>query len=265
MNLKEIFSVTFKGILKDRVFHGILLLSVVMLLIPSVSQLSMRQVPELGMNLSLSLISFILFLLAVFLGGTVLWKDIERRYSYSVLSLPFSRTEYLWGKFLSVAMFNLLVALLLGLFSAGVVALIQVDSPPDRPFIWFNLFCAVGFDALKYTLLTACVFLFSTVSTSFFLPIFGAVTVFFMGSASQEVHEYLKLDAANELPGWLKSLADIFYYLIPNFSAFDLKANAIYAIPLDLVGLGLTAGYFLIYTVILLTIASLVFSRRELK
>lgn len=261
----NVFLVTFRGISRDRVFHGILLISVLMLFIPSISQLSMRQVPELGMNLSLSLISFIQLLLAMFLGGTMLWKDIERRYSFSVLSLPISRTQYLWGKFLAVALLNLIVALFLGLVTAVVVAAISLKYPSTRPILWFNLFGAIGFDALKYILLTACAFLFSTVSTSFFLPIFGTITVFFMGSASQEVHEFVRTSAANDLPNWLKSVADFFYYFLPNFTAFDLKVNAIYALPLDTPALLLRLGYFLAYTVILLTIASQVFSRRELK
>ncbi len=261
----DIFRVTFRGILRDRVLHGVLLLSVVMLFIPSISQLSMRQVPELGMSLSLSLISFIQLLLAVFLGGTMLWKDIERRYSFSVLSLPISRAEFLCGKFLAVALLNLMVAFLLGIFSAGVVAWINADYSAARPVLWFNLFCAIGFDALKYILLTACAFLFSTVSTSFFLPVFGTIMVFFMGSASQEVHEFVQTSAANDLPSWLRTVADLFYYVLPNFTAFDLKVNAIYALPLDLHALLLRFGYFLTYVVILLIISAQIFSRRELK
>ena len=261
----EMFRVTFKGILKDRVFHGILVVSCIMLLIPSVSQLSMRQVPQLGVNLCLSLVSFIQFLLSVFLGGTIIWKYIERRYSYSVLSLPVTRSSYLWGKFLAVVSFNLLVAFLLGVISYVVLTLVQLDSPSDRPIQLLNLALAVGFDALKYALLTACAFLFSTVSTSFFLPIFGTISIFLVGSATQEVHDFVHTDAASSLPIWLRGVADVFYYIAPNFSAFNLKAHAMYSLPLDSGGLMLTLGYFATYTVILLTLATQIFSRREMK
>src|SRR5512147_2633812 len=100
----QIFNITFKGIFRDRIFKGIAICSFFFLLIPSVTSLSMRQVTELSINLSLSLISFMLLLLSVFLGGTSLWKDMERRYSYSVLGLPVSRTSYLLGKFFGIGL-----------------------------------------------------------------------------------------------------------------------------------------------------------------
>jgi len=67
--MRNFFDVTLKSILRDRVFHGIGFAAFLFLLIPSVASLSMRQMTELSINLSLSLLSFILLLLALFLGG----------------------------------------------------------------------------------------------------------------------------------------------------------------------------------------------------
>src|ERR1035437_8053441 len=106
-----IIHITLKGIFRDRVFQGIMVLAVLFLLIPSAASLSMRQMTELTTTLSLSLISFIMLLLAVFLGATSIWKDIERRYTFSVLSLPLSRSTYLIGRFFGVAIFLLITAL----------------------------------------------------------------------------------------------------------------------------------------------------------
>jgi len=76
-----------------------------MLFIPSIAELSMRQSTELAITLSLSLISLIQLLLAIFLGATSIWKDIERRYTFSVLSLPISRSAFLAGRFFAIALF----------------------------------------------------------------------------------------------------------------------------------------------------------------
>ena len=80
----EIFQMSLKGVFRDRVFQGILTVAMVFAAIPSISSLSMRQVTESSLTLSLSLFSFIMLLLAVFLGGTSLWKDIERRYTFGI-------------------------------------------------------------------------------------------------------------------------------------------------------------------------------------
>ena len=54
------------------------------------------------------------------------------------------------------------------------------------------------------------------------------------------------------------------YYLLPNFSAFDFHVYAIYGLPIPLLDLMFTLGYFVVYTTILLFLAIWIFDRREL-
>jgi len=259
-----IVAVTLRGVLRDRVFHGILVAALVFLAIPSLSTLSMRQVTELGTTLCLSLMSFILFLLAVFLGGVSLWKDIERRYTHSVLSLPMSRFRYLLGRFAGVAIFLFLVGVFLGIVAGIVVFLISLGYPPDRSLSWTAFLAAIAFDVLKCILLVSLSVLFSAMSTSFFLPIFGTISIYLVGGASQQAFEYVQSPAAQSLSPIVRLAATGLYYLLPNFSAFDLKVNAIYALPLDSTRLLLTVGYWAIYTGFVLVVAAAVFTRREL-
>jgi ABC-type transport system involved in multi-copper enzyme maturation permease subunit len=225
----------------------------------------MRQVTELSLTLSLSLNSFILLLLSVFLGGTSIWKDIERRYTFSVVGLPLSRQGYVVGKFAGVAGFILFTSVLLGMVACAVVLFTSGIYPPFRPVVWSTLFLTIIFDALKYILLVAVSFLLSSVSTSFFLPVFGTISTFFVGSASQQVYDFVNSPAAAKLSPLVRQAASILYYILPNFSAFDLKVNAIYGIDVSPQGLLLTLAYCIVYTAIVLILASLIFSRRELQ
>lgn len=262
----SIIQITLKGIFRDRIFQGIMVLAVLFLFIPSVASLSMRQMTELTTTLSLSLISFIMLLLAVFLGSTSIWKDIERRYTFSVVSLPISRITYLVGKFMGVAFFMLLTALVLGAVASIAIKAATFGYPPSRPLLWSAIVTAIVFDALKYIIVAAVAILLATVSTSFFLPIFGAISIFLVGTVTQEVYDYLRTPAAQTSVSFIiRKAALVLYYLLPNFGGFNLKINAIYAIPLNVTGGLLTAGYFLIYTAIILSIAALLFQRREMK
>lgn len=263
--MTTIIAVTLKGIFRDRVFQGILTAALLFLAIPSIATLSMRQVTELSITLSLSLVSFILLLLAVFLGGTSLWRDIERRYTFSVLSLPLTRSGYVFGRFAGIALFLLLTAAVLGACSLCMVLFVSGSYPPERPVAWGAIIVAVGFDALKYIFLVAFGVLFSSVSTSFFLPIFGTIAIFLVGGASQQVYDYLQTQPAQALGPFVRQAATALYYLLPNFSAFDLKVNAIYALQLDPRGLLLTVGYWAVYTAFVLVAAAAIFSRREMK
>ncbi len=261
----SVFIVSFKGVWRDRIFQGILVVSAFFLVVPVISSLSMRQVTELSVTLSLSLISFILLLLSVFLGGTALWKDIERRYTFSVLGLPIARHHYVIGKFLAIASFVFLTVLALGLVALAVIWYSSTVYPPFRPLIWSNIILCLLFDGLKYIILLAFGVLLSTLSTSFFLPVFGSISIYLVGSASQQVFDFLKTAAGQQLPETLRFIAEGLYYLLPNFSAFDLKVYAVYSLEPSWSGLALTALYGIIYSVILITLASFLFARRELK
>lgn len=263
--MKNILGITIKGIFRDRVFQGIMVTAIAFLLIPLIASLSMRQVTELALTLSLSLISFILLLLSVFLGGTSLWKDIERRYTFSVLGLPLSRQGYLLGRFGGTALFVLLAATVLGGAACIVVKYTATMYPPDRPVIWSILLLSIMFDALKYILLIAVAFLFSTVSTSFFLPVFGTIATFIAGSVTQQVYEYINSPAAKLLSPAVVQLANCLYYILPNFSAFDLKVNAIYGLPVSAAGLCMSAAYLVVYLGIVLSCSVMIFSRREMR
>ena len=259
-----IIVVTIKGLLRDRVLQGILAVVVVFLAIPAISTLSMRQVAELSLTLSLSLVSFILLLLAIFLGGVSLWRDVERRYTHSVLTLPFSRGRYLLGRFAGVMLFLSGTAVLLGLMTVVVVFFVSSNYPPDRPISWLAVIAALCFEVFQCLLLVAFAVLFSSVSTSFFLPVFGTIAVYLVGGASQQAYDYVLSPAGQTLSPMVRHIAEGLYYVVPNFSAFDLKINAIYALPLDIATLALTASYGLLYTTFVLAIATIIYSLREL-
>ena len=264
--MKQIILITLKGIFRDRIFQGIMALAVLFLIIPTAASLSMRQVTELSITLSLSLISFIMLLLAVFLGATSIWKDIERRYTFSVLSLPMSRPAYLVGRFLGVALFMLITALFLGAMAMITIKSASFIYPPARPLLWSAIVAAIVFDALKYIIVVAVTMLLATVSTSFFLPVFGAISTYLAGTLTQQVYDYIQTPSAQaDVSAIVRKGALLFYYLLPNLSGFDLKVHAIYALPINVQGAILTVIYFVVYTGIILSIGMLLFARREMK
>ena len=257
--------ITLLGIMRDRVFQGICAIAVLFFLIPVASSLSMRQVTELSITLALSLISFILFLLSVFLGTVSLWRDHEKRYTYSTLGLPVTRNSYVLGKFAGTSLFMLISAGVLALVTVVVVHYSSTIYPSSKPVAWHYLMLAIVFDVLKYILLVSLAFLLASFSTSLFLPVFGTISLFFAGCATQGVYEFLVSDSGKKLPLIVQKAAKGLYYVLPNFSAFDLKLNAIYGIQVSSRGLLLTLIYFIVYTATVLFLGTVIYSRRELR
>jgi len=254
-----------RSILRDRVLYAVLGVGfAIMLAVPSLSGFSMRQVQELSITLSLSAISSVLLVVTLLLGASSIWRDIERRYTSSILTLPVSRAIFLLSKFLSIVLFLLICTLILGLCSGVVILFAASTYPSDISVHWGNIALVLIGDILKYTILAAFALLLSTVSTSFYLPFFGTLVIFFCGSASQEVFEYLSGQFGQSIsPTMMKGVA-LVYYLIPNFSSFDFQVQAVYGLTVPFEGLFLTVVYALTYTGILLGLAVFAFERREL-
>jgi len=260
-----LYRLNLKSIVRDRVLQALAGVAILLLiLVPAFSVLSMRQVQELSITLSLSFISFVLLILSTLLGASSIWRDVEKRYTSAVLTLPYSRGSYIMGKFLAIAVCIAACAVLFFIIAAVAVLFSSGLYPSPSPIRWLYFINAVFFDVLKYVLLAAIALLLSSFSTSFFLPIFGTISLLLAGNASQEVFDFVTTDAVGaNMPAVILYAAKGLYYLIPNFGAFNFKVAAIYPVPLDLLGALYTFLYFLIYTGIVLTIAVKVFSRRE--
>jgi len=261
----QLTQMTYRSILRDRLLHVLLVLAVVtFLMVPAFSLFSMRQVQELSITLSLSAISFILMMLATLLGASSIWRDVEKKYTSSVLGLPLSRSDYLLAKFAGITFFLTVCTVLLGALALVVIALSSAQYGSSLEVRWENIITAIVFDYLKYILLTAVAIFFSSLSTSFFFPFLTTIAVYLCGSASQEVFEYVSGEYGNNIsPATLIAIKGI-YYLLPNFSAFNLKVQAIYALPLSVGSLAFTLVYFVVYTSLILWISVWSFARREL-
>jgi len=261
----ELYHINLKWIVRDRIVQSLAGVALLLLvLVPAFSVLSMRQVQELSITLSLSWISLVLFVLSTLLGASSVWRDVEKRYTLSLLPLPYSRGTYLLGKFIAISVCLVTSALVFTVVAAVAIWFSSGLYPSASPINWGAIVIAVVFDVMKYILLAALALLFSSFSTSFFLPIFGTISMFLAGNASQEVFEFITKSSTGAKMSIVVRLAvKTFYYIIPNFNAFNLKVSAIYPVPLNVEGLFYTVMYFMVYTGIVLTASTMIFSRRE--
>jgi len=250
---------------RDRILHAVIAVALLMLLlVPLVSIFSMRQVQELATSIALSGFSFVLLIVSLLLGASSIWKDIEKRYSASILTLPVSRSSYLLAKFLSISIFLCICAVVLGTVGALVVKIAAQQYPSDIPVSWPLYILALVADTVKYILLACVAILLSSVSTSFFFPFFGTIALYLAGSASQEVFEYVTGKHGQDLSAPALIAIKGAYYLVPNFSAFNFKVQAVYALDVSAPSILYPLAYGLIYIGILLVLATAAFERRQL-
>jgi ABC-type transport system involved in multi-copper enzyme maturation permease subunit len=254
-----------RAIMRDRVLLAVLAVALVMiLLVPVLSSFSMRQVQELAITLSLSTVSGVLLVVTLLLGSLSIWRDVEYRYTTSILTLPVSRMTFLLGKFISISIFLLLCTFVLGVGSSVVISLSAATYPSDIPIQWTNIFFVLLGDFLKYMLLAGFSLLLSSVGTSFYLPFFGTSVVYFCGNASQEVFEYATGDFGQGLGVLTIKAVTMAYYLVPNLAVFDFQVAAVYGLDIAPADVLVAALYAVVYTAILLGLAVFAFNRRQL-
>lgn len=258
-------AVALKGGIRNRVLAAIVVVGLLLLLTtPVVAVFSMRQVLALATSYSLSITGLMGLLLTLFISMGLLASDLEQRQVYTVCSLPISRSAYLLGKFLGLAILIFFAIAILGFFSAGALFVLERIYPAEKAFSWGAFFTGLWFQYWVFLIVGAITLLFSTVATSNFLPLALSVGIYFGGHSTEAVRYFLQTGAGQERLGPVASaFGQAVYWILPNFSAFDLKAQIVYSVAMNAKGLLFTQLYGLAYLGVLLVLATMAFSRRE--
>lgn len=205
------------------------------------------------LDLGLTLMSAIGVLLAIFLGTSLVHKEMDKRTLYVVLTKPVTRFQFLAGKYLGLMATLTLMVALMGLMLLGLmVAVGHLDG---------KIFAVLAAQWMQLSLLTALAFCFSCV-TSGVLAALYAGGIFLVGQQTHVVKEFAESEILRSMANFV--IGNVMYVALPNFSVFDYKNAALYgnAIPWDVWALGLLYGALM--SAGCLVMASVAWQAREL-
>jgi ABC-type transport system involved in multi-copper enzyme maturation permease subunit len=171
---------------------------------------------------------------------------------------------YLLGRFVGFALLLFLALAIIGAFSASAIFMLNLYYPPDVPFSWQTFGLALWFQYWILLIVGAVTMALTAFATSTFLPLALSIGIYFASFSTEAVRYYTEsgIGKAQTAP-LIRWLANFAYWVLPNFSAFDLKGQAIYSLSLDPRALLLTQLYGIGYLGVLLVVATIIFSRRE--
>lgn len=246
---------TFREAVRDRILYGIVFFAVAFLLFSLVlGELSLNQEQRVLVDVGIAGISVFSVIIAVFLGVSLLFKEIERKTLYTVLPKPVRRWEFIVGKFLGLVATLFVQVVLMGLVLAG---LLWVKGVPVGGLVLGSLVLVF----LEVTLVSAVALFFSSFSTPF---VSGVLTlgVFVIGRVLDAFQDLV----ARGAPA-LRSIGEVVIVIAPNFYLYAPGAQTLsVSVPglvpaMYLLKIG---GYTLVYATVLITIASAIFSKRDL-
>lgn len=115
---------TFREAVRDRVLYGVLGFACAVLLFTlALAELSLHEQVRVVTDIGLASISLFSVLVAIFLGSSLLYKEIERKTLYVILPKPIRRTEFLLGKYFGIFLTTLVFLGLMGALQLWVSAL----------------------------------------------------------------------------------------------------------------------------------------------
>jgi Cu-processing system permease protein len=120
---------TFREAVRDRVLHGVLGLALAFLLFTlALAELALDQQRRVVLDLGLSSISLFSVIMSVFLGSSLLYKEIERKTLYVILPKPIRRHEFLLGKYFGIVLTVAVFVAIMGAVQLSVSTL-QLAGP----------------------------------------------------------------------------------------------------------------------------------------
>jgi Cu-processing system permease protein len=250
---------TFREAIRDRILYGFLFFAIVLILFSLVlGRLSFNQQIRCTMDVGLAGVSFFSVLIAIFLGITLLHKEIEKRTIYPVLAKPVSRTTYLLGKFVGLAA---TMAVQMALMVAVFLALLLMEGAE----LSTGLFVAVAFIFVETLLVIAMALFFTSFSSPFLSGLF-CLGLFAAGRNAQ----LLSALAKDKQLAWMGPILDGATAVVPNLYLFYPSGKMVEQSWATVLGqyvtngyAAYTIGYGIAYTALFLALAVVLLGRRD--
>ncbi len=252
-NIWTIAKNTLKLEIRDKILYGIIIFGLLYVLFELfLADLVLRELPMVK-SFGLTGIYFFSAIIALFLGTTSFFKDIDRKVVYFILSKPVSRAQFLLGKFFGLCMVLLVTTAILGVAYLGLVAY------EHGGFDSMGLL-AIFMQYLEMALFIAFALFVSTFSSSL-LSIVYTSAVFFLG----HIVSSLLADAQSiGVSGVRYALVQFLYYVFPNLEKFDVRNLAIHNVAAPALSVALAVAYAVAYIVFLLGAAIWIFDKKEI-
>lgn len=244
---------TFREAIRDKVLYVLLFFAAASILgAKALGWISVGQDIKIVKDFSLASLSLFGVLIAIFVGTSLIYKEMDKRTLYTILAQPLHRHEFILGKYLGLAAILGLCATIMGAISAAYVLLLGGS-------LTASYFFAILLIYWKLLLVTAFALLLSSLTS----PILGAIIVFctYVFGHATGIFRDLPPQFDHTIS---KEVLEIAYYVIPNLSNFDLRSEAANGLEVNPLYVLWVLLYGTAYTLVLLALAAMAFQEKDL-
>jgi len=263
---------TFREAIRDRILYLIAVFAIVIIVMSkALGWVSVERDAEIIGDLSLFAISLLCLVLAIFVGTGLIYKELDKRTIYTILSKPVERWQFVIGKYLGLVLVISLMALGMEVFLILFLGL-QGYLPSGEALRVF-LYALILIHG-EIFIITAVAITLSLITS----PVLSAVltlVVWLAGNSSQELvnlantFALLAEDGDQKFLVFGEKVSRAVYVVTPHLNYFsEFKRYAFWPDPralaeIDMLTVGGRMGYAVAYAGVMLCVSVLIFRRRS--
>jgi ABC-type transport system involved in multi-copper enzyme maturation permease subunit len=252
MNIRGIAINTFRESARNKMFYLLVFFGILFALSSKlISFLTLGDAMRVLKDTGLAAINFFCVLIAIFTGINLVYKEIEKKTVYNILSKPVTREEFIIGKFLGLAL-----TMLTALASMAVIFFLFIALSGGGLDVKIALYFFMLL--LELLIIVAISLLFSSFTTPILSFIF-TVSLYLIGHIMWTFNEFKMV---LKIPAW-KAFTHVLYYLLPNLDKFNIKNEVVMNTALNPWTILYSVIYALAYILALLAVTILIFRKRE--
>ncbi len=228
------------------VFFGITLIGFSLVL----ASLSLGQSDKIVADFGLAMVEVFGIIAVIFIGSQLLFREIEGKTVYLILSKPVARRDFILGKFLGFSAILLFIILIQAIISTIVFL---IASTP----LSYLLMASIGFIYIKLLLLFAIILFFST----FISPLLSILIVMAIYVISHSITTMtdMALRSGNIA---LYYFSKFLMVLFPNFEALNIKSVIWTPLVLEPTFFLINIVHGGLYLGVILTLTVLIFNKK---
>ena len=244
---------TYLEIIRDRILYGLIVFAILLIgLSLALGQLTFAEQARITADFGFSAIHISAAILSIFVGSTLVAREIDKKTILTLLARPISRSQFLVGKYF-------------GLYAVIVVATLLLAAVLSALLLLMGMDMSLAFVAGLYgVLLEASVLLSATLFFgSFASSMLSSAFVLAIFLTGHWV-ESLKFFSENSQSASFILMSKVIRNIVPNLENFNWRSLFVYNDLLPLNDLAFGSLYSLAWSVFFITLSALIISRRDL-
>ncbi len=215
-------------------------------------EVSLYQNEKVVKDIGLAAISVLGIFVAVFLGVNGIYKDLERRTIYSIVSKPIDRYQIIIGKFLGMALVLGTVVAMMTIYLYLVTSFIEFK-------VDFSLIPAIVLTYFELLIVAGLATFFSSFSSPFLSGLFTA-GFFLIGRVSHDLAGFGERSKKPLFKFFATGVQKVF-----DLESFNLRTAVVHKLPVYAQDFWYPAAYGVFAVLFLLVLSIFAFNRRDFK